>query len=130
MTEITLVDWIIWGLLAVYWLPKLRQLSPALSQIVDNGEDGLSPVEEVHQQYLDNEIDEAELEARLAVLVDDRATTIRDMTDAVDGIGEELSRDLAREFDSVADLHAADADDLQQVDGIGEKRAETLVEEL
>ncbi|QIO25181.1 hypothetical protein G9465_22960 (plasmid) [Haloarcula sp. JP-L23] len=81
-----------------------------------------SPVEEVHQAYLDGEIDEAELERRLGILVDDRATTIRDMCDDVDGIGDELSRELADEFDSVADL--------QRVDGIGEKRSQWLRDEL
>jgi len=52
------------------------------------------------------------------------------MADDVDGIGEELSRDLAREFDSVAELQGADAGDLQRVEGIGETRAERLREEL
>ncbi|QIO25402.1 helix-hairpin-helix domain-containing protein [Haloarcula sp. JP-L23] len=98
--------------------------------MLESDDPGPSPVDEVHQQYLDGGIDEAELERRLGILVDDRATTIRDMCDDVDGIGDELSRELADEFDTVADLQAADAEDLQRVDGIGDKKAEKLLEEL
>lgn len=43
---------------------------------------------------------------------------------------DERRRELADEFDSVADLHAADADDLQRVDGIGEKRSQWLRDKL
>lgn len=89
-----------------------------------------TPVDEVHQLYLEDEIDESELERRLAVLVDDRARVVRDMADEVDGIGEELSHDIAREFDSVADLKAADAEDFERVDGVGEKKSVKLEERV
>ncbi|WP_277542933.1 helix-hairpin-helix domain-containing protein [Haloarcula laminariae] len=110
---------------ALHSTGALDRLSAALET-----DEGSTPIDDVHQRYLDGEIDENELERRLEVLVDDRAATIRDMADDVDGIGEELSRDLAREFDSVADLRGADAEDLQRVEGIGEMRAERLREKL
>jgi len=109
----------------------------AVARAVDRLEDWLEDddpepraVDEVHQLYLADEIDERELEHRLEVLVDDRARVVRDMADDVDGIGEELSRDIAREFDSVADLWAADAEDFERVDGIGEARAAALLKEV
>ncbi|EMA01827.1 hypothetical protein C437_15446 [Haloarcula vallismortis ATCC 29715] len=95
---------------------------------LESNEPELTPVEQVHQAYVEGDLSEAELERRLEVLVDDRARVVRDMADDVDGIGEELSREIAREFDSVADLRAADAGDFRAVDGIGEKRAAKLEE--
>lgn len=89
-----------------------------------------SPIDEAHQAYYEGQIDEDELERRLEILVDDRAQTIRDMADDTDGVGEELSRDLAREFETVEDLVGADVDDLQEIDGIGEKKAKKLREQL
>ena len=119
--------WSFWaGLGAVGWWAESDH---RLRDWLDSDEE-VTPIEEVHQQYLDSEIDERELERRLEVLVDDRAATICDMADDVDGIGEQLSRDLAREFDSVADLQGADTEDLQRVDGIGETRAERLRDDL
>lgn len=88
--------------------------------------DGDDAVEEVHELYFADEIDEEEMEARLDILVDDRKTTVRDMCDDVEGIGEELSLALAEEFDSAAELHAADSEDLQRVDGIGDERGDDL----
>jgi len=108
------------------------RVARGINRLVDrlDTDDEPTPIDGVHQQYINGDIDERELERRLEVLVDDRAATIRDMADDVDGIGEELSRDLAREFDSVAELQGADAGNLQRVEGIGETRAERLREEL
>ena len=121
-------------IVAIIWGAGHALASPgALDKLADalnDADDEPTPIEDVQRQYLDGEIDERELESRLEVLVDDRAATIRDMADDVEGIGDELSRDLAREFDSVADLRAASTEELQQVDGIGETRAERLCESL
>jgi hypothetical protein len=83
-------------------------------------------VDEVHQRYLDGDIDEDELEERLEILVDDRARTIRDLADDEHGIGTEISRKVAREFDTVGEFVAADVEDLKAIDDVGEERAERL----
>jgi len=101
-----------------------------LADWIDPPEPEPTPIDEVHQAYYEDRIDEAELDRRLEVLLDDRARTIQDMTDDTKGIGEELSRDLAQEFDTVADLKAADSDDFRELDGIGETKAERLHDTL
>ncbi len=83
-------------------------------------------VDEVHQLYLDDEIDEDELEDRLEILVDGRARTIRDLADDEHGIGEEISRNVAREFDTVGEFVAADVEELKAIDDVGQERAERL----
>ena len=113
------------ALLTSHYEDGLQRLADWLEETTEP-----SPVDEVHQAYLDGEIGEDELENRLEVLVDNRAATIREMADNIDGIGDELSREIAREFDSVADLHAADREALESIEGIGEQRAERLLEEF
>jgi ERCC4-type nuclease len=83
-------------------------------------------VDEVHQHYLDGDIDEDELEDRLEILVDDWARTIRDLADDEHGIGEEISRKVAREFDTVGEFVAADVEELKAIDDVGQERAERL----
>lgn|GEM_PF-3296133 len=85
-------------------------------------------VDAVHQRYLDDEIDEDELEDRLEVLVDDRARTIRDLADDEHGIGEEISRKVAQEFDTVGEFVNADVEEFQVIDDVGPERAEILAE--
>jgi hypothetical protein len=93
---------------------------------VEDDESETTPVDEVHQLYLDDEIDEDELEERLEILIDDRARTIRDIADDEHGIGEEISRKVAREFETVGEFVAADAEDLKAIDDVGPERAEKL----
>jgi len=89
-------------------------------------DDSPSAVDEVHQLYLEDDIDEAELEERLEILVDDRARTIRDLAADEHGIGEEISRKVAREFDTVGEFVAVDVEDLKAIDDVGPERAEKL----
>ncbi|AJF26826.1 hypothetical protein SG26_14370 [Haloarcula sp. CBA1115] len=83
-------------------------------------------VDEVHQLYLNDEIDEDDLEEQLEVLVDDRARTIRDLADDEHGIGDEISCRVAREFNTVGEFVAADVENLKVIDDVGQERAETL----
>lgn len=117
---------VVWGLLLTGG-PLLKRASGHISSALDE-DSGTTPVEDVHQLYLAGEIDESEMERRLEVLVDDRARVIRDLADDQDGIGRELSRRVAREYDTVAAFAAADAEELQQIDDIGEARAEKLAQ--
>jgi excinuclease ABC subunit C len=60
--------------------------------------------------------------------------TIRDdvgtVLDEVDGVGPELRKRLLRRFGSVEGIRSASAEDLQSVDGVGEKTAEMLARRL
>ncbi|MFC6975690.1 helix-hairpin-helix domain-containing protein [Halomicroarcula sp. GCM10025709] len=114
--------------LLVFQLPQLRRV--VTDVLADDPETEPTPIDQAHHAFVEGEIGVEELERRLAVLVDDRARTIREMADDADGIGEALSRDLAREFDTVSELRGADAADFERIDGIGEKRAKRLVETL
>ncbi|WP_018259353.1 helix-hairpin-helix domain-containing protein [Halomicrobium katesii] len=123
-----------WLVVAVIWavaaITAEYDLLLRVADRLDPPELEPSPIDEAHEAYFQDRIDEDELERRLEILVDDRAKTIRDMADDTDGIGEEFSRDLAREFETVAELQGADVDDLQEIDGIGEKKAKKLREQL
>jgi len=46
------------------------------------------------------------------------------------GVGDELAEILADRFDSFDDFVQADVEDLKPVSGIGEKRAESLLEQV
>jgi excinuclease ABC subunit C len=60
--------------------------------------------------------------------------TLRDevstVLDDVSGVGPELRQRLLRRFGSVEGVRSASADDLQSVEGVGEKTAETLASRL
>jgi excinuclease ABC subunit C len=60
--------------------------------------------------------------------------TIRDdvgtVLDEVEGVGPELRKRLLRRFGSVEGIRSASAEDLQDVEGVGEKTAETLASRL
>lgn len=47
----------------------------------------------------------------------------------ISGVGSELAETLADEYDSVEELAEADLEDLEPIPGIGEKRAESIIEQ-
>jgi len=47
----------------------------------------------------------------------------------LNGVGDEIANVLADEYDSVEDLADATPEDLEPISGIGEKRAESLIEQ-
>lgn len=47
----------------------------------------------------------------------------------INGVGSELANTLADRYDSVEDLAGASAEDLEPISGIGEKRAESIIEQ-
>lgn len=55
-----------------------------------------------------------------------RKGTLRSALDGIDGIGPSYQKKLLRHFGSVKQIRAASLDDLQQVDGIGEKKARSI----
>lgn len=86
--------------------------------------------EYVHDLYVDGQIDEQEMERRLAVIEDPAAERIREATERVSGIGEQTSWDIAARFDTLDDVREADMETLTDVPNVGEKRAQVLREQL
>jgi ERCC4-type nuclease len=46
------------------------------------------------------------------------------------GVGDELAKELVDRFDSFDDFAESDVEDLEPVPGIGQKRAESLLEQV
>lgn len=87
-------------------------------------------VEHAEHLYATGEIDHAELERRLDVLADPSADRIRRTAERIPGIGEATSWQLAAEFDTVAEMRAADRERLESVPNIGAERARAIQERL
>jgi ERCC4-type nuclease len=83
-------------------------------------------VEAAREAYVTGDIDEAEFERRVETLLDPETEQIREAVTPVQGIGPELSLAIAREFDSLDELHDADREELEDVNGVGEQRAEAI----
>jgi len=94
------------------------------------GDDRRSEVETAQRAYVEGDIDLAEYEARLELILDDEAERIRAVVEDVRGIGPETSADLALEFDTVQSLKTADRDDLKSVHNVGPKTAEKIAAEV
>jgi len=118
----------LWLLIVAF--SKARVLAPKLREFLESPDRELDPIDEVHRQYIDGKVNESELKEQLEILVDNRARTIRDMTDNADGIGSELSAKLAKEYDTVNELKDAELTEFDDIDGIGEERARSLSREL
>jgi ERCC4-type nuclease len=82
--------------------------------------------EGIRLAYERGEIDHAELERRLDVVMDPEADRIREAVERVSGIGEATSWNIAAEFDSLRELREADREEIQRVPNIGEERAAAL----
>jgi len=52
---------------------------------------GPSPVEQLQQEWVDNEITDEEFERRLELALDERAVVIREAVEEIDGVGTERS---------------------------------------
>ncbi|PCR88615.1 helix-hairpin-helix domain-containing protein [Natrinema ejinorense] len=89
--------------------------------------DNQDPIADVHDQFAAGEIDELELERRLEFHVDDRNEKIRAVVEDVNGVGKATSKAIAREFDSLDALRAADQERLEDVHGVGERTAEAVL---
>lgn len=92
----------------------------------NRGDDDGDPVEAAHQAYAEGEIDEAELERRIEIAIDEDAQQLRETVEQVAGIGPAHSLTLAQEFDSLDELRRADRADLLNVNGIGSAKADAL----
>lgn len=116
----TLSDWVVVLVLAVI----------AVAAVVEKVREWREPtdVERVQQSYAAGEIGEAEFERRIEFLVDDRNERIRAVVEEENGIGPETGKAIARHFDSVEELYAADREELAEVSGVCEQYADALYE--
>lgn len=88
------------------------------------------PVEEIHRAYRDGEIDERELERRLALTLDPEAERIRETIEPINGVGPATSAAVAERFDSLEQLEVAEPDELEAVHGVGPSTAEAIRDRL
>lgn len=101
-------------------------ITVAVDHLEDRFED-LSPVEQAHRNYELGLIDEQELEHRLAFHLDDRNEEIREVVSQVNNVGEEISKDIAQEFESLDELRRADREDLTAIHGVAESTADAVL---
>ena len=86
------------------------------------------PIDEIHRQYREDEINEQELENLLAMHMDTRNEKIRDELKDIDGIGGAVASEVAVSFDSVGAVASADQEELTDVQDVGPKRAKKISE--
>jgi predicted flap endonuclease-1-like 5' DNA nuclease len=110
------VGLLILGADAAVW--SLSRLADRLRDLRAD-EDDVDPVAAAQRAYVEGEIDEVELERRLALAVDDRAQAIRAELEAIDGVGPVTSARIARAVDSRAALRRLDREELTAIDGVG-----------
>jgi len=84
---------------------------------------GPSPVEQLQQEWVDNEITDEEFERRLELALDERAVVIREAVEEIDGVGTERSALLADRFESVEAVRRASRDELTAINDIGPSTA-------
>lgn len=80
--------------------------------------------------YVTGEIPLSEFERRLDLILDEDAQQIRAAVEEINGIGPETSAAIASEFRNVEAVEQAPREDLADVPGVGEKKAEAVVEYL
>lgn len=91
-----------------------------------HGED-LSLVDQAYRDYEPDRIDEQELNHRLAFHLDDRNEEVREVVSQVTNVDEEISKDIARELESLDDLRRADGEGLTAVHGVAESTADAVL---
>lgn len=84
------------------------------------------PVRLAKEKYVAGEIDEQELERRLAIRLDEDKQKVREVVEQVNGVGPSTSSEVALRFETVEALRAASVEELQAVPEVGEARAEAI----
>lgn len=85
-------------------------------------------VHDARRAYLDDEIDEQELDRRIGRALDPDVRAIRDRYESINGVGPKTCFRLADHFGTVESIDQADADELESIDGIGPKTAADIVD--
>lgn len=83
----------------------------------------LSPVEQMKRDDSEGRIREHEFERRLDLHLDDRNEQIREVDSQVGNVDSQMSKDIAREFESRGELGRADREELTAIYGLCESIA-------
>lgn len=89
-----------------------------------------SELERARERYVSGEISLDEFEARAELILDERAQSIRERVEEVNGIGPATSAAIAQEFTTVEEVSDADVERFTSIHGVGESTATELVESL
>lgn len=87
-------------------------------------------IADAQARYVDGEIDEEGFEREVELALDERAQEIRDRVEDVGGVGAATSANIALQFRTLDDVRAADPTQLQDVSGVGPKRATAIAHRL
>lgn len=79
--------------------------------------------EELRERYVAGEITHGQFAAEIETVEDPDTERIMHLARDVDGIGPHIAFKIAREFDSLEALAAADQSDLEAINRVGENRA-------
>ncbi|WP_373190019.1 helix-hairpin-helix domain-containing protein [Halolamina sp.] len=91
--------------------------------------DYVEPSEEeaIREAYAQGDIGEAEMERRLAYILDDCNEVIVETLTSVTNVGPKTGREIAEQFESVDAVRTADQEDLTGIHGIGESTADAVL---
>jgi len=84
--------------------------------------------ERLRERYATGEISREQFAAEIETLESPSTERIMHLARDVDGIGPHIGFNVAREFDSVEKLAAADQADLEAINRIGENRAHAVLQ--
>jgi len=87
-------------------------------------------VEAAREAYANGELTLDEYERRVATAVDPETEKIRAAVEPIGGVGPQVSKNLARSFDSLGELRDADRDELEAVHRVGESTSTAILERL
>lgn len=87
-------------------------------------------LEHAQMLYEQDEISLSEFERRVDVYEDPEAARIRSTVEQINGIDTSTSFTVAEHYDTLRELQNADADDLQEIHGIGPAKSESITKRL
>lgn len=88
------------------------------------------PVERAKREFAAGDISEAEFHRRLELHLDERNEEIRTAVEEIDGVGEEMSKEVALRFESIDELADASREELEDIHGVGESTSRAIVGHL
>jgi ERCC4-type nuclease len=92
---------------------------------LDGGE-GRTELDVATDQYVEGVISLDEFERRSELILDDRATEIRESVEQVSGVGPATSASIAQAYERIEDVEVASVDNLTEVHGVGPSTAEAI----
>lgn len=81
-------------------------------------------------RYVDGDLDETGFEREVELILDPWAAEIRERVEDVGGVGPATSANIALRFANLDAVRDADVEALEDVNGVGEQKAEAIAERL